>query len=49
MPPTVAEVPTAIHAAGPGFHGRRRSVSQPARKTKALSAMPVPICTFQNG
>ena len=49
MPAVVADVPTAIHAASRGFHGRRRSVSQPARKTKALSAIPHPISHFQAG
>ena len=49
MPAVVADVPTAIHAASRGFHGRRRSVSQPARKTRALSAIPHPICSFQDG
>ena len=49
MPAVVADVPTAIHAASRGCHGRRRNVSHPAMNTKALSAMPHPICNFQNG
>ena len=47
MPDVVADVPTAIHEISRGCHGRRRSVSHPARKTNKLSAMPQPICSFQ--
>src|SRR4029079_2716718 len=49
IPDVVADVPTAIHAASRGCHGRQRSVSPTARKKKRLSAMPHPICSFQYG
>ena len=49
MPETVAEVPTASQLISRGCQGRRRNVSQPARNTKKLSAMPHAVCSFQNG
>ena len=42
-------MPTAIQDVSRGFQGRRRKVSQAAPNMKALNAIPLPICSFQNG
>jgi hypothetical protein len=49
MPVEVAETATPSQADQCGAHGRRRTVSQPTRKTAKLKIIPPPICNFQSG
>ena len=45
----VADIPTAIQEASRGVQGLRLNVSPAAANTRMANAMPLAICSFQNG